>query len=613
MNQLHKINAMQCHYFRITVIVLLSTLLASCGPQAPVFTPTPEASATPIPPTAIPTEIPTATPTLEPSPTPTPTEIPIELPVRAALYWPFSMEDWADAKDTPTLGKYDSSDPKIIEKQIVLMQKGSIDAGIVPWETSESLLDQQFNTLMNVSKDSGFHWSVLYQAEMTGDPTAGQIQQDLLYLQENYFNKREYLRLNERPIIFVDVERLDDGCGMTSRWAEANKMNVFLVMQTFPEYDTCSHQPDAWMNLSGGLAGTPPTATYTIRNYRWTGGDYAGMQITFNQWANSVIEMSSTDLLFQIIDSYNNWMAGSQIEPAVEWGEAKTFFLDILATNGENASDLMAGALLGGGDPILVGAGDIAVCGSPGTEATANLLDTIPGTVFTLGDNSNEEGTASQFATCFDPTWGRHKSRIYPTLGNHDYMTPGAMGYFNYFGDRAGDPTKGYYSYDLGKWHIVVLNSICYEIGGCEADSEQVKWLAEDLAAHENKCTLAMFHIPMFSSGSHGYNAELRPFWDTLYQYGADVVLNGHDHIYERFAPQDPLGNKDELMGIRQFIVGTGGAGVRPIKEIADNSEKRILYTYGVLKLTLREDSYDWEFVPQAGMAATDSGTGQCH
>jgi hypothetical protein len=262
---------------------------------------------------------------------------------------------------------------------------------------------------------------------------------------------------------------------------------------------------------------------------------------------------------------------------------------------------------------VLVGAGDIASCSSSGDEATAKLLGGISGTVFTIGDNAYSSGTATQFKNCYDPTWGRHKARTKPAPGNHEYLTAGASGYFGYFGVAAGDPSKGYYSYNFGDWHIVSLNSMCEKVGGCGATSPMVTWLKQDLAANPRKCTLAYFHHPLFSSGDHGNTPKMRPTWDALYAANADVVLNGHDHSYERFAPQNPSGKLDTARGIREFVVGTGGGSLRPFDDIQANSQVRNATTHGVLRLTLNPDSYAWKFVPVAGKSFTDSGSRSCH
>jgi len=263
---------------------------------------------------------------------------------------------------------------------------------------------------------------------------------------------------------------------------------------------------------------------------------------------------------------------------------------------------------------VLVGAGDIAGCDNlPGAEGTAKLLDAIPGTVFGAGDFAYPDGSPEHFAKCYEPTWGRHKARTRPALGNHDYHTKGASGYFQYFGKAAGDPGKGYYSYDLGAWHVVALNSNCSEIGGCGSGSAQERWLREDLAAHPASCTLAYWHHPLFTSGRHGNDNEMKPIWQALYEGGAEIVINGHDHDYERFAPQDANGRADSARGIREFVVGTGGKSLRPFETPVPNSEIRSSDAFGVIKLTLRPSGYDWKFVPVAGKTFTDSGSGVCH
>ncbi len=264
---------------------------------------------------------------------------------------------------------------------------------------------------------------------------------------------------------------------------------------------------------------------------------------------------------------------------------------------------------------VVVAAGDIAACTSDGDETTAKLLKGIEGTVLTLGDNVYENGTAKEFAECYDPTWGQVKFRTNPVPGNHEYHTEGAEDYFDYFGEAAGEPGEGYYSYDLGEWHVVALNSNCEEIG-CEASSPQIRWLKADLAANEDKaCTLAYFHQPLFTSGLHRPgDPEVKPLWDALYAEGTDVVLNGHDHNYQRFEPQDPNGKADPVRGIRQFVVGTGGASLYPIESPLENTAEYIDDTFGVLKLKLEEGRYEWRFVAvEDGSTSADSGSAKCH
>jgi hypothetical protein len=262
------------------------------------------------------------------------------------------------------------------------------------------------------------------------------------------------------------------------------------------------------------------------------------------------------------------------------------------------------------GSEVLLAAGDISSCSNDFDEATAKLLDVMPGTIATLGDNAYESGSATEFSTCYDPTWGRHKSRTKPAVGNHEYGTAGAAGYFGYFGAAAGDPAKGYYSYDLGNWHIVALNSSIAH----DATSAQIAWLRSDLTANTKSCTLAYWHHPLFSSGfEHGNDPSQQPAWDVLYEFNADVVLSGHDHDYERFAPQTPSGVADASRGIREFVVGTGGRSHYSLGTLKANSQIFDSTSFGVLKLVLSAGAYTWQFIPIAGNSFTDSGSGSCH
>jgi hypothetical protein len=253
------------------------------------------------------------------------------------------------------------------------------------------------------------------------------------------------------------------------------------------------------------------------------------------------------------------------------------------------------------GDAVLVGAGDIATCDREQDELTAQLLDDIPGTVFTTGDNAYPNGAYSEFTNCYDSSWGQHKARTKPVPGNHEYNTSGAAGYFQYFNN-----IPSYYAYDLGSWRVYALNS---EID-VSASSAQIAWLKKDLAENPKQCVAAYWHKPRWSSGNHGSNPAMQTLWQILYEAGAELVLNGHDHSYERFAEMDASGTT-VTEGMREFVVGTGGAGLYDFETTLPASEVRNNTTFGVLKLTLHQTSYDWEFVPAGGMF-TDSGSGNC-
>jgi len=294
------------------------------------------------------------------------------------------------------------------------------------------------------------------------------------------------------------------------------------------------------------------------------------------------------------------------------------------------------------GDPVIATAGDIACdpasASYNGGNGTSNACrqkytsDILVNGGFTavlpLGDNQYYCGSLTAFNTALDPSWGRVKPAIHPTTGNHEYLTSGgsggstgcdssnanAAGYFNYFGAAGGDPAKGYYSFDIGSdWHLIALNSQCSHAGGCGSGTAQYTWLQSDLATHAGECILAYWHIPLFSSGGRAASNS-HPFWNLLYAAHADVILNGHDHIYERFAPQDPSGNFDSANGIPEFIVGTGGANHTSLVAIAPNSVVHDTTTFGVLEMTLHQGSYNWQFVPAAGNGTfTDSGWATCH
>ena len=258
---------------------------------------------------------------------------------------------------------------------------------------------------------------------------------------------------------------------------------------------------------------------------------------------------------------------------------------------------------------VFVGSGDIGACELDGKEQTAQLLDKIAGTVYTTGDNAYPHGTDTDFANCYDASWGRHKARTMPTPGNHEYHTAGAAGYFKYYGANAGPPGRGYYGYDLGQWRIISLNSNV----STTSSSEQVTWLKADLAANPKKCTLAYWHHPLFSSGKHGDGTFTQPLWQALDDADADLILTGHHHSYERFAPQTPTGLADPVRGIRQFVIGSGGTDFHAFGPPKPNSEVRDNVTWGVVKFTLYADRYDWEFIPVAGKTFTDRGTEMCH
>ena len=355
-------------------------------------------------------------------------------------------------------------------------------------------------------------------------------------------------------------------------------------------------KPDEYLWMRAHISGANPTS---ISLRAW-----AGQALEPTSWATSVFDSAP---LLQVAGAIGirAYVSRSATNVPVTFS-FDDFVASPPATTGAPASPGSDG------DPRIFAAGDIASCSVATDEDTAWLLDGVEGLIMPLGDLAYESGTKEEFDTCYEPNWGRHKGRTRPVPGNHEYRTPGAAGYFDYFGSLAGDRSQGYYSFDLGAWHIVVLNSNCDDVG-CESGSPQEQWLRADLLNADHECTLVAMHEPRFSSGEHGSIGRLTSLWVAMYEAGVDVVLSGHDHGYERFLPQDPYGNQDPAFGIPQFVVGTGGRSLRgfdgpplPGTAIRDRS------SYGVVEVALRAGRFDWRFLSTGGPLA-DSGSSTCH
>ena len=279
-----------------------------------------------------------------------------------------------------------------------------------------------------------------------------------------------------------------------------------------------------------------------------------------------------------------------------------------VGANTQDTQDYTVAVTAAAASVTLLAAGDVADCNSTGDSATAALLAQNSGTVAALGDLAYESGTATEFANCYQPTWGAHKARTKPVPGNHEYNTSGAGPYYDYFGAAAGTRGQGYYSYDVGAWHVVALNSEA----NFGSTSTQLTWLRNDLAANTKNCTLAYWHKPRFTAGNYSDFTAYQPFWQALYDANAEVVLAGHDHNYQRYRPMTPTGAADTTRGIREFVVGTGGRGHYGLRTDS-RREAGNDTAFGVLKLTLRGGGYDWNFLPVSGASYTDSGSGTCH
>lgn len=564
-----------------------------------------------------------------PSPTATLTSFQPAPPIQAAFFYPWFPDAWTQGGTypytnySPSLGLYDSRSDAVIDEQLRLAASAHLEAMISSWWGPGHSTDSAFQHILARSErsDSPFpnlRWAVYYEPESLGDPTVSEITAHLQYLTEKAFGHPGYLRVSGRPVVFVYSDDRD-GTGLAERWAKAKAAfggKVYIVLKVYSGYPTDPNQPDSWHQYGPAVAyDTQLPYSVTLSPGFWKVGEQPRLPRDVGRFEADVQRMAASGAFWQLISSWNEWGEGTSIEPAKEFSHA---YADILCRQlpgvpacttvtptpaPHQASESLA---------VLVGAGDIASCDGAGDEATASLLDAIEGTIFTTGDHAYPEGSVDDFQ-CYDSSWGRQKARTRPAAGNHDYETKGAAGYFGYFGNMAGDPATGYYSYDLGSWHVVVINSNCSEVGGCQAGSPQEQWLRADLAAHPAVCTIAYWHHPLFSSGMHGSHPFMKAIWQALYDHGADIVMNGHDHLYERFAPQDPDGNIDPARGIRQFTVGTGGKELYGFNTQLANSEVRNSDTFGLLKLTLHVASYNWQWVPEAGKTFGDSGGHACH
>jgi hypothetical protein len=569
------------------------------------------------------------------------------MPIRAAFYYDWYPEAWRQGGKSPfshfapSLGLYDSGDPSVLSAHVAAMQYAHLDGAIVSWWGRGTPSDRRLPALL-AATPAGFHWSVYYEQEGQGDPSAASIRSDLLHLRATAASSAGYLRVGGRFVVFVYGSG-PEGCGMVQRWKEANTVGAYVVLKVFPGYRSCPVQPDGWHQYG------PAQAEDDHAPYAFTisPGFYLASESTERlprdpaAWRSAVSDMVSSGARFQLVTTFNEWGEGTAVESSDQWRTDSGYgsYLDTLHALVPARSPAPAAPtpspVAGKTDPVIAASGDIAC--DPGSQnfngglgtgatcaqqATAALLRPNLSAVLTLGDTQYEDNTLSKYLASFDQSWGKFKNLIRPTIGNHEYLTPDATGYFQYFGSAAGNPSQGYYSYDVGRWHLISLNSECGHVGGCGAGSPQEAWLRGDLATHQAACTLAYWHEPRFSSGQHGDAQQMAVIWNDLVAAHADVVLSGHNHDYERFDPlgasppsssqyQDPSPATD---GIREFVVGTGGRNHYGFQhaplagQVVRNAD-----TFGLLELTLHPNGYDWRFVPAAGGAFTDAGSGSCH
>jgi hypothetical protein len=571
-----------------------------------------------------------------PDPTPPPSGGQPSFPIRAAFYYPWFPEAWNQqglnpfTLYSPSLGFYRSADAAVIQKHIHAFEYAGIEAGISSWWGQGSKEDLRFPLLLSETNtmNSAVRWAPYYERESLGDPSPAQIANDLAYIKSRYASNPAYLQVDGKPVIFVFAS--GEGCDMADRWKEANATQGFyVVLKVFSGYRTCTSQPNAWHQYAPAKA----TDRQAGNSFAVSPGFHKANEVTARlerdpvRFEQDVGSMVASGEPWQLVTTFNEWGEGTAVESAAQWESLSGYglYLDALHRNVGSGGGTPPPDPTppppdptppppdptpppSGSDVVIDAAGDIscaqAADGSSSCrdKATSDLvMASLPDRVLTLGDNQYDSGTLSAYQSYYDPTWGRFKDRTSPAPGNHD---PYSSGYSAYFGTRA--PSR-HYAFDLGSWRL-------YSLDSNSPDAEEVLWLTTDLATHPRQCVLAYWHHPRFSSGTtHGNDSRVQLLWQTLYDAGADVVLNGHEHNYERFAPQNPAGGADSARGLREFVVGTGGKGLYGIGTPEPNSEVRNANSHGVLELTLKSNSYDWQFKPAAGDNFVDAGSDGCH
>ena len=586
-------------------------------------------------------------------------------PIRAAFFYPWFPQNWErrslpNTNYTPALGHYASLDDATIDQQLQLAVGAHLQAFIGSWWGRDHLTDRALQYIISRSASAGrpesdLRWAIYYEAEGQGDPTVDQIVSDMQYLGGTLFLQPTYLRVNGKPVVFAYADA-QDGADMADRWAQAKARlggSVYVVLKVYAGYRSDPNPPDGWHQYAPAVPYDDQTPyAVTVSPGFWKIGEQPRLAREASRFEADVQKMVASGVDWQLVTTWNEWGEGTGVEPTAEFGST---YLDILCRNLPGASDcarLEAPARTQGtpetaaaaapvpptplpattssmaatGSVTVAAAGDIA-CGVDTTNASCRamatsdlLLSLNPDAVLALGDIQYEKGAYTDFLAAWATSWGRLGNKVHPAVGNHEYLTSGASGYFDFFDGPdastgpAGERGKGYYSFDLGAWHLIALNSNCAKVDGCWRGSAQEQWLRADLAAHPTACSLIFLHHPLWSSDSREFRlVELRPLVQAFYEAGGELMLVGHSHFYERFAPQDADGLADPARGVREIIVGTGGRNVYGFGPLWENSEVRDGRTFGVLKLTLKPTSYDWEFVPISGEAFTDSGTQTCH
>jgi hypothetical protein len=577
-------------------------------------------------------------------------------PIKAAFYYPWFPET-RNANDVyaPSLGPYDSSNRTILAAHVSEAKYGGLDAFISSWWGPGTKTDARLPLLLDAAKAQDFHIAPYYEPEGTTDPTVDKIQQDLVRLKalaDQYGDT--WLRVNGKPVLFV-YNANDLTCAISDKWKQAAP-DWYLNLKVFAGYRNCPAQPDSWHQYAPttALDKQLPYAATVSPGYWLHGTAAPRLARDPARFVQNVADWKATGAQWQLLTTFNEEGEGSAVEPMTQWESPSGFgtYLDILhgvslapppttttttapTTTVAPTTTTVAPSTTSSvpattttvapppstttppsGDVRIAAAGDIS-CPSPDVGAAnvcaqGRVSDVIlgmnPDAVLTLGDTQYDSGELANLQAFYDPTYGRFKAKTFPAAGNHEYLTAGAAGFKTYFADRLPPDGRTYYSFDVGGWHFDALDSDCSQVGGCGTTSPQYKWLQADLVANDGKPTISYWHHPRWSSGQHGDTASMAPIWN-LFVADRDVqiVLNGHDHDYERFARLGTAG--PDPAGLREFVVGTGGKNHYCANNHHAGQEVMDCTSYGALNLLLHADgSYEWEFMPAVG-TFTDSGT----
>jgi len=562
-------------------------------------------------------------------------------PVRATFYYPWFPEEWhPNDQYAAARGRYDSGAPDVLSAHVVSMKHAGLDAAISSWWGRGHPTDRRLPRLLEEARARGFHVTAYYEQEGNTDPTPAQLAADLARLRSLAERYRSWLRIGGRPVLFV-YDAGSSGCADVDRWRRAAS-GWYLNLKVFPGYRSCPQQPDSWHQYAPAAAAAvhlPQAFTVSPGFFKY-GEPRPRLTRDLDRFRADVSRMADSGATWQLVTSFNEWGEGTAIENAAQWRSASGHgqYVDALheilvagkrygATRASPSPTLSTSPTQSrvttsrppsSGTVTVAAAGDVACapgkgehtdhCAHGAVAATVTRLD--PDAVLALGDLQYQKGELADFQRSYHRTWGRFYDRTYPAPGNHEWLTPDAQGYRDYFRRRLeaiGVGDTMYYSFDLGSWHVISLDSDCSKVSGCGAADPMVRWLRADLADHDGRPTLVYHHHPRWSSGRHGSAYELAGLHAVLVaDRDVAVVLAGHDHFYERFGPMGTSGPR--AGGVRYFVVGTGGSnhtcgtGAR-----VPGSEVVSCDAFGVLQLTLRPDGYDWRFVPAEG-AFTDSG-----